>query len=62
MNIATVWHDTVEPETPQDRIAKLQEHKGLLLEIEADVRKQTDELSSEIAKLHKLELSEDQEL
>jgi predicted RNase H-like HicB family nuclease len=61
MNIATHWHDTVEPETPQDRVARLKEWLGLLLQIGEDNRRRIHEAEKELQKLD-LHSAQDKEL
>lgn len=62
MNIATMWHDTVEPETPQDRIARLLKFRGLLQEIAVDVKKRAEKLDNDIKEKCVLQESNDNEL
>ena len=62
MNIATMWHDTVEPETPQDRIARLLKFRGLLQEIAVDVKERAEKLDNDIKEKCVLQESNDNEL
>jgi hypothetical protein len=62
MNIATMWHDTVEPETPQDRIARLLKFKGLLQEIAVNVKEREERLKKDIEEECVLKESNDNEL
>ena len=62
MNIATIWHDTVEPETPQDHLARLLKFRGLLHEIAVDVKERKEKLDNDIKEKCVLQEVNDTEL
>ena len=51
MNIATLYHDTSEPETNQDRINRVREWRNLLIQVKVDTDRKIEKAEEELEKL-----------